>query len=97
MSTNSECMFFQWNQGEWYYVIEDANSMENAWDWREFATCYGPFNTKEQANEHLYQNHANPGGAYIDKNPDKNDTVLQEFVKEAKNTKKKLASSCRAW
>jgi len=84
MSTNSECDFFQWNEGEWYYLLEDYNAPKNAWDWREHASCYGPFKSEEAAEKHLSDNHANPGGSCNDTNPNKEDKVLIEHVKNAK-------------
>jgi len=37
-----------------------------AFDWRDDATCYGPFDSYEEANPHLTDNHANPGGHSIE-------------------------------
>lgn len=61
MSTNSECEFFIFN-AQHFYVLEHYNAPKNAWDWRDHATCYGPFPTREKAKEDLDRNHANPGG-----------------------------------
>ena len=83
MSTNNECLFFQWEEGKWYYLLEDYNAPKNSWDWREHATSYGPFSTKEKAQEDLHQNHANPGGHCLERDPDKKDAVLIEHVKNA--------------
>jgi hypothetical protein len=74
----------QWNEGEWYYVLEDYNAPKNAWDWREYAACYGPYPSKEDAYERLHNNHANPGGATIDTDPDKSDAMLIKLVASAK-------------
>ena len=84
MSTNNECLFFQWEPDEWYYLLEDYNAPKNAWDWKEHATCYGPFQTKEKAVEHLDRNHANPGGWSTNNSPNKESSVLQRHVEEAK-------------
>lgn len=62
MSTNSECLFQEVEPGKWYYVLENCSAPKNAWDWREYAACYGPFGAFEAANEHLSRCHANPGG-----------------------------------
>lgn len=94
MSTNSECLFFQWNENEHYYLLEDCDAPNNAWDWREFATCYGPFQSEKQAEEHLRNNHANPGGACHIRQADKSDVILQAHVEEAK---KRLANRSRRW
>ena len=63
MSTNSECLIIQVRPDQWYYILEDYNAPKNAWDWREYATSYGPFVSEEAADEHLADNHANPGGS----------------------------------
>lgn len=65
MSTNSECQFIEIKKGQWYYILENHNAPKNAWDWREYASCYGPFPSLDAAEKHLSDNHANPGGACI--------------------------------
>ena len=62
MSTNNECEFIEVQPGVWYYILEDYGAPKNAWDWRDDAEAYGPFDTFEAAYEHLGNNHANPGG-----------------------------------
>lgn len=62
MSTGNECIVLEARPGQWYYILEDHGAPKNAWDWREFATCYGPFPTMDAALKHLGDNHANPGG-----------------------------------
>ncbi len=62
MSTNSNCEIIEIKTGKWYYILEDYNAPKNAWDWRDYATAYGPFRDEAAALEHLDQNHANPGG-----------------------------------
>ena len=85
MSTNSECHFIEVKPGQWYYLLEDYNAPKNAWDWREHATCYGPFGTEEEADQHLRDNHANPGGSssqpYLEGY--KMDEVMEGLVKNA--------------
>tara|TARA_R110000824_G_C15197540_1_gene675394 strand:+ start:235 stop:528 length:294 start_codon:yes stop_codon:yes gene_type:complete len=83
MSTNSECLFFRWSEDKWYYLLEDYNAPKNAWDWREHASCYGPFVTVELADTHCSDNHANPGGSCTDETIDTSDEVLAEHVKNA--------------
>lgn len=83
MSTNCDCEFVQWSEGEWYYILEDYNAPKNSWDWREFATCYGPFKTEEEAHQHLRDNHANPGGYTLNTRPDKEDKCLQKLIEAA--------------
>lgn len=71
MSTNSNCAFIQIATDKWYYLLEDSGNPDdedeqeeraNAWDWRENASAYGPFQTLDAAEKHLDENHANPGG-----------------------------------
>ena len=83
MSTNSECLHFKWSDG-WYYLLEDDNAPRNAWDWREHATCYGPFETEEAAEQHLSANHANPGGGSHDDDPSLESEILIEHTEKAR-------------
>ena len=62
MSTNSDCEFIEPQPGKWYYILEHTHADKNAWDWRENADCYGPFASYEEAQQHLSDYHANPGG-----------------------------------
>jgi len=62
MSTGFNCYFTEVTPGEWFYALQDWDCPVGAWDWREFATAYGPFKSMEEARDHLRQNHANPGG-----------------------------------
>jgi len=62
MSTGLECRFIEVKPGRWYYLLEDWDSPKGAFDWREYATAYGPFSTEDEAVDHLSDNHANPGG-----------------------------------
>jgi len=88
MSTNSECLFFKWDSGMWYYLLEDSHAPKNSWDWREYAQCYGPFQDQEEADTHLGINHANPGGCSIDESANCDDEMLKRHVKEADDRKK---------
>jgi hypothetical protein len=87
MSTGLNCGFIEVSPGAWYYLLEDWNSPKGAWDWREYATAYGPFGDLERALEHLSDEHANPGGYWVDRyNPEKPrqlDEVLARLLKEA--------------
>lgn len=62
MSTGFECYFVEATPGEWFYVLQNWDCPVGAWDWREYATAYGPFPNLEEAQTHLHKNHANPGG-----------------------------------
>jgi hypothetical protein len=61
MSTGFECLFF-FHRDQAYYLLQDWSCPVGAWDWREHATCYGPFADLEAARDHLCKNHPNPGG-----------------------------------
>lgn len=97
MSTNSECLFIQVKSDQWYYVLEDYNAPKNAWDWREYATAYGPFRTEDAANGHLCDNHANPGGSTTQELPEgvavldlSKDEVLRRLIDEAQKNMRQI-------
>ena len=62
MSTGFECAFDENAEGEWHYTLQDWNCPVGAWDWRDYATTYGPFTSFELAHKHLSDTHPNPGG-----------------------------------
>lgn len=95
MSTNSECLFFKWKTGFWYYLLEDTHAPKNAWDWRDNAACYGPYQDEEDARKYLHMHHANPGGSSTEEEPDFNDKVLQDHVKHAVD--ESIMRSLRDW
>jgi hypothetical protein len=87
MSTGCNCAFIEYEPGQWFYLLEHYHAPKNSWDWREHADCFGPFKSEEEAIEHLYNNHANPGGwSSFSYKPhyDANDPVLARLVKEAR-------------
>lgn len=61
MSTGLECLFFQHGDMT-YYLLQDGGCPVDAWDWREYATCYGPFKDFDAARKHLCDTKPNPGG-----------------------------------
>jgi hypothetical protein len=84
VSTNSECEILRLRDtGEWFYVLEHMDAPKNSWDWREYATAYGPFVSEEQAEDHLDRYHANPGGWCVDEDavPDE---VLRRLIDDAR-------------
>lgn len=85
------CDFIEVQPGEWYYILENWDAPNYAWNWREYATAYGPFTTQENASDHLDDNHANPGGyrehPYQEGFDLEKDTVLKKLVDNAKDTK----------
>lgn len=93
VSTGLNCWFIEPEPGRWYYLLEDWSSLKGGDDWREFATAYGPFTGFEQADTHLFDNHANPGGySVIDNAEYKTDEVLERLIAEARSP-----SSGRGW
>lgn len=96
MSTNSECLILQVQPNQWFYVLEHRDAPNNAWDWREHASAYGPFPSEETAEKHLFDNHANPGGSQtqylapgVDKLDLSDDKVLQDLIEAApRNTRR---------
>ena len=92
VSTGLNCVFIEVKataaapSGEWFYILEDGSAPKQSWDWREYATAYGPFIDKENTREHLRRNHANPGGysvsactrADVDKDP-----ILKKLLADA--------------
>lgn len=92
MSTNSNCDIVEESPGRWFYILEDYDAPKNAWDWREYASAYGPFQSDEAAEKHLYDNHANPGGTStsplpsgLDKLDLSKDDVLRRLIESAQN------------
>jgi len=65
MSTGLECQIVEHAPQHWYYVLQNWNCPVGAWDWREYATAYGPFASQDEAITHLSRNHANPGGYWV--------------------------------
>jgi len=85
MSTGLECLFFEHKPGVWFYALEDWDSPKGGWDWRNHATAYGPFDSKDAAREHLNRHHANPGGSCTSPFEEgrRPDPVMDNFVAEA--------------
>ena len=70
---------------EWFYVLEDWNAPEEAFDWHDYATAYGPFESYEEANQHLIDKHPNPGGHMLDAEPRTElSSVLAELFEDAR-------------
>ena len=90
MSTGLECDFIEYEPGKWYYILQNGSCPRDAWDWREYATAYGPFGSEDAALGHLSRNHANPGGFSSTNYSPKNHAVLEQdevFQKLLKGTK----------
>ena len=85
MSTGLECLFFKIVEtGEWFYALEDWNAPKGTFDWRAYATGYGPFDSEEAARKHLRDHHQNPGGSLRDEAASLSDLVLAGLVKQAR-------------
>jgi len=93
LSTNLECRFVERKPGHWFYLLESGWA-ENAFDWREEADVYGPFDTQEQAYEHLRDNHANPGGFWV---MDHQTFVEDEVYKRKLDTAISPTGPSRGW
>lgn len=65
MSTGLELAYIEPKPGEWYYVLEDWSASRGAFDWRDFATCHGPFKDQDEAQQHMHANNANTGGFFM--------------------------------
>ncbi len=65
MSTGLHCQFVEFYKGGWFLILQDWNCPVRAWDWREYATAYGPFRSEVAVDEYLRRYFANPGGAQI--------------------------------
>jgi hypothetical protein len=84
MSSGHECHFYEIERGRWIYVLEDGWAPKNVWDWREHATPYGPFDSLDLAEDHLRENHANPGGhatIHLPEGQEKIDVAHDEVLK----------------
>lgn len=57
MSTGAECLFYEKEPQKWFYDLQQWPYGENP----DFDT-FGPFTTFEEAEQHLDNHHANPGG-----------------------------------
>lgn len=98
MSTGFACTFTETKPGEWWYVLQNGDCPVGAWDWREFATAYGPFATCDLGSEHLRANHANPGGYSVSPYEEgrEPDQTMQRLMDEAgERAKRALAARNR--
>jgi hypothetical protein len=102
MSSGLNCDFVQVTSEKWYYLLEDWNAPKMAWDWRDYATAYGPFLTMDLAHEHLHHNHSNPGGHGITELPEwqtsidlEKDQTLKRLIENAQPVRSSSASFYR--
>lgn len=98
MSSGLECEFYGESDTAWFYVLQDYDCPVGAWDWREVATAYGPFGSYEQAQEHLRNNHANPGGhSFYRPGTFRVDDTLAKLFSEARAENERQARDDRRW
>ncbi len=79
MSAKS-CIYIENEDSTWFYLAENEDSPEDAWDWREYATAFGPFDSLEEAADHRVDNRPDVSGCEIRRhNPS---APLPEIVRE---------------
>jgi hypothetical protein len=73
--------------------------LKNAWDWRDSAAAYGPFDSFEKAHEVLGREFANPGGFWkIDYDPDRqSDEVEDRLIANATIPRPNYGLGGRGW
>ncbi len=64
MSAKS-CLYIENEDTTWFYLVENEDSPEDAWDWREYSTAHGPFDTLDEAMDHRADNNPGVSGAEI--------------------------------
>lgn len=72
-------------------MLEQTTSPRNAWDWKEYADCFGPFATSDAA-YHELDFHSNPGSfSTVDYAPGNRTTyqALLDKVQEPTITRQK--------
>jgi len=62
MSSGLNCEYIEISPKTWYYILEDSDAPKNSWNWFEYASACGPFVSFDKAQDHLHENHSNPGG-----------------------------------
>lgn len=86
MSTGFECQVIETAPSKWYVVLQNWDCPVGAWDWREYATAYGPYPSTEVAMNELHRNEANPGGyvSFPYQGAFKPDDVLRKLIENAR-------------
>jgi hypothetical protein len=64
MSSKS-CLYIEVEPDVWFYLAENEDSPEEAWDWREYATAFGPFDGLGDAMNHRAENRSDISGCEI--------------------------------
>lgn len=64
MSTRS-CLHIETEDSTWFYLVENEDSPEDAWDWREYSTAHGTFDTLDEAMDHRADNIPGVSGSEI--------------------------------
>lgn len=84
MSSGLGCDFIETETGEHFYILQDYSCPAGAWDWHEYATCFGPFTSDNDADQHLRDNHANPGGSSGYTYQTGSDNTIDNLIAEAR-------------
>lgn len=86
MSVCRECHIVEVDPGRWYVMLEHTNAPRDAWSWKEYADCFGPFPNKWAAFKEL-DNHSNPGGhSIISYAPDNREQYASLLAKAQKSS-----------
>jgi hypothetical protein len=48
-----ECCILERNYNEWFLIVENADAPLGAYDWKDYATAYGPFYSIMLAQDYL--------------------------------------------
>lgn len=62
MSLQRETEFIEIEGAGWFWVVEDGHAPKDAWDWREYASCRGPFATQAETDADCMRRNGNTGG-----------------------------------
>jgi hypothetical protein len=93
MSTGLCCQFITIEgKDEVFYLLQNGNCPVQVWDWGEYATAYGPFRSMGEAERHLSDNHANPGGWSETTYKAGSDAVVERLITEARTRKRRSKS-----
>lgn len=59
------CLYIEVEPTEWFYLAENEDAPDEVWDWREYSTASGPFDTLEAAMDHRVDNRPDISGSEI--------------------------------
>jgi hypothetical protein len=94
MSTGLECVFYEIEaKGEHFYILQNWDCPKGAYNWMEYAKAYGPFKSFDAADQHLSDNHANPGGFWRRKYTEGSSETVDRLLAEARQRPTERPSS----